>query len=844
MVKNINNDISFFESNVDSDSNYQDALTKLNELRKKEKERFDKLKELSKETNVYRVMDLDMYISELNIKDIDNSINSLKEFVNKDIYEFESEFVLYLDLMEEEEFISMAKYFPQGIYESARYYVDEQDELDHILKHYKATVGDIRALRDRVDHKYSEGDYLYFLVVEALATILLKEYQHSKCWQTTLGASHQYAIDLFEKAEQGLNPAINGWEKGEYATYSDMSSFYGCDLSNTIEVPASMHDVFAYLNEVIEKEEYEETKTEIEMELDSKKLASSFFEKTKRTIYRNIFVPSFTPDMEMFEGVMGRWKYYKDLDLSKESLMFIQKLEQLKPSMTDYKLYHNNLLSYGGTLKHLILSLVSYEIWSDEEAIRRLIKQDYLYRFSKPPYSFPIPEDALIIETDLLNTKRVMRVKFNITGVCDGKKEKRNIINKVYKFPEIDNIPEIQRILMDINNTIKEYLVGMEKKGKKKAIEGLYPRKNHATHGIKLDKYFNKVGLERATYLAELQSIYAIKRSVRYSNRPVVSTSFGVDSVLVMYLVRKVIPRIDYAFNNTGVNYGEIAEVRKELSELWGIKKDIHMLHAESSYWEITDKYGWNFGRKSSKKTNGKGLKNRVSERCCATLKHIPMMKGIQKFNWDMIFTGIRADESLSRSQSGKRDGISYTSKSWGTFRVNPILFWTDDMVWHVTKRENIPYCKIYDMVLYEKDEYGNDTDKIIYKPRVGCWSCCLTAKYGYFRWLKEFKPKQFRFLMKDKKLGELLFRLHFGYEVGYTEKGGLKVLDRINKLSKAKNQGQLSLFDDDTFTDTLSNTKDIVVTDDDIDNFDMDIVFNWVQTRPCKVDDVLKKIS
>jgi len=732
-------------------------------------------KNVYEQTRHFKKMDLDFYIEEKFSDGNFKHIEGLKQFIEKDIRDFLEEYYLYSELMNEDEFNSLVKYWPESLYDSAWSYIENMMNIDveHILKHYKDIVGSLNDLRDRIEHNFEDGNYLLYLVREALATILLKKYQQLKEWQSKFGCEHRFAIDMFEKAEKGIRPLLEGWSKGEYTTLSDMSTFYGCDLSSTVEIPASTQNVFGYAAEKWDRELWEMEKEERVRELDKKKIISNYSEKAKKTMYNDVFIPQFVPDMIIFEGVFSRWKMFNDIrnNLIKEKMLYIDRLNQFKPPIEEYIKFIIGVLNKATNEKEIALALVDYETWSNEEAIMKLLKEEYLYRYCQLPYSLPIPERYFSIKRDMLASKRVIRIKFIIPGICDGKREEREVINKVYKFPSIHDIKEIQKILLDIVDTIKGYLCGMEKKGNKRAIEGMYPRKYHATHGLQYTKIFEQMDDERAIEILTAQSLYAIKTAIKYSNNPSLSSSMGNDSTFALWLQRKVTPRIDIAFNYTGVNMGEAAEVRKKIIEQWGVdRKDIKILKTKTSYWNIIDEYGWNFEVKGRRKKEGK-FKGSVSEVCCSRLKHIPMYEGIKKYGWDMNITGLRAEEGRNRELAGKRDGLFYLAKSWGVFRCNPILFWEDRLIWKVVHKEKIPYAAIYDMKTTYKDEKGNIQT---YKPRLGCWCCLLRADKGYLRWLKEHKRKQFDFLMKEKGLGELLFRLYTGLEVDYTEKDQL----------------------------------------------------------------------
>ena len=82
------------------------------------------------------------------------------------------------------------------------------------------------------------------------------------------------------------------------------------------------------------------------------------------------------------------------------------------------------------------------------------------------------------------------------------------------------------------------------------------------------------------------------------------------------------------------------------------------------------------------------GLPTRRQKWCCRLIKE---HGGDGRF----ILTGVRAQESSKRS---KRKFMEYWRKD-GTRKwvVNPVLHWSEQDVWDFIKKENIPYCKLYD---------------------------------------------------------------------------------------------------------------------------------------------------
>ena len=614
-------------------------------------------------------------------------------------------------------------FYPDSLYHAAEQFLEEYpSEKEEVFK--------------RIDKDYvrrqtgKEGEEL---VVEALASLVLREYQTLREWQSIYGAGHKVLFDFIHHHDTPLKALIEGDK--DYYHEADIDS--DCDLDANIPLPASYYDVLGYYVD-----------------------------------------DQFTPEMEVFEGVVSRWKCFKD-----DSYVFDE--ISLYNSIQNAKRYHDELADLFMATQ---------------------LRKVYLGKYAKAPHSIAIDPKLFKIE---VMEDRLIRVEFRLPGVIDQEKTEEIFVD-VYSLPVIETHSDTEKmseLLKQIATDIKEYFAGSEKeKNGKEGKDGLCPRKNHATHGLKvnIDKH------PRRMELAEAQSLYIIKKAIKHSTKPIVSSSFGNDSILTYHLVNKVVPGMESAYINTGVEYGaEITKVRKEFLDFYDVDSSkVHMLRPDTTYWEIQEEYGWNFGRKGDRrKKRGKKVNN-VSEVCCYKLKHEPFFKATKEKGWDTNFTGTRGPESRARDLAGKRDGAYYHSSTWNQMRVNPILFWTNDMTWEYVKAHNIPYADVYDMVLY--DEEGNKK----YSPRVGCWSCALNAKNGYFEWLREFKPKMYRFLMKEKGLSELLFRLHLNLPLETTKKGGYTT-----------RKAQMTMFDQQQ------------------EDFSPDQALWWIENRPCKVEDVLTQL-
>ncbi|MGE6627870.1 phosphoadenosine phosphosulfate reductase family protein [Bacillus pumilus] len=297
-------------------------------------------------------------------------------------------------------------------------------------------------------------------------------------------------------------------------------------------------------------------------------------------------------------------------------------------------------------------------------------------------------------------------------------------------------------------------------------------------------------------------AVELIKMALSRSVRPVVSCSFGIDSILTLYLSREALKEmgrdpsdIDVVWNDTKNEFQDVRQYAKELQEKWNIRliktapkkvlKKIISDHGgvDSSYF---------FTRKGDRR-NGRPL----SEKCCGTLKHEPMKRATKENNWDLIINGLRADESTQRLRAGLRDGdYFYSVAEWKSYVCRPIQWITEEELWDIVKKLNIPYNGLYDKNLIQKypdqkniyENYnfiksiGLDPEEFlqeniqtvdryqavklekigfkIFTPRTGCQMCPIPVKYGYLHWMRTYYPKVYDAMVHNLGYGKALIEM------------------------------------------------------------------------------------
>ncbi len=704
-------------------------------------------------------------------------------FLDNEIEDLQEEGSLCLEMCEEEMDFHMVSYWIQGTYDNVLYFIQNNycDELlEMIMEMYPHNL---ETLKSKIERKYGECTNER-IIYEGLSSILLNKMQYYPQWYSVYGSEEEDMID-FDK--YNIIDAMKSEEFPVMKREDVIAAMFGI---NTSVQPSDMYDVFAHYADILK--------------IKNKKNSSIFdYEEDGED-------STFTPDVFQSAGVVARYKNYQE---------FIK-----KPSSD---------IAYEFS-KTMFID----DVKEKETRILELAIEDYKTRFSKPPEGLPIHNDMIKSKIVNLDGTRKYLISYNIRGVKDFNITWDHIADIAYDIPL--NAKEYEGFIINMSIDFKRELNGLEKVRNKdiNSVEGKYPNKYSATHGLTFIKDINthykdsrgndcrkKPQLRYNLGMAEKQALYIIKKAFRYgTNNSIISCSFGIDSITTLHIARRV-NKHNYKiiFNNSLVEYPQLIKYKNKMTEEWKLKEKLIETRPVETYWSILEKSGFNFQRKGDR--NGKGANN--SEECCNKIKHIPFKEKITMFEkagnpMELDFSGLRALESRAREQQCKRDNLVYLAKTWKCIRVNPIAFFSDDMVWEYVEKYNIPYCEIYDMKVYYEDVYDNiredEEGKIYYQPRIGCSTCMVNSSRGYLYFLRKYFKRLYEYMMYDKGLVVTLF-----------ERGGKKIgiLSKKDKI----NTNQISLFDDlneENKVEPLSN-------EDILNNYPLESMEEMIMRRPCK---------
>lgn len=255
-----------------------------------------------------------------------------------------------------------------------------------------------------------------------------------------------------------------------------------------------------------------------------------------------------------------------------------------------------------------------------------------------------------------------------------------------------------------------------------------------------------------------------------------VSFSGGKDSTVLLYIARQMYPDIPAAFVDTGLEYPEIRNFVKSIT-------DVTWLKPEMNFRKVIETYGYPVISKTvahsvsvaKRNPTGAVYKNlfsplkrgpyamhkyeylltapfNVSEKCCEVMKKKPAKK-YEKETGKKPIIATMAEESTLRAQAWLKNGCNAFD---GKRHISqPMAFWTEQDILLYLKTYAVPYCPIYGKIVD-----GNGKLKTTGASRTGCMFCAFGAHLekepNRFQRMKITHPKIHGYCMKPMADGGL----------------------------------------------------------------------------------------
>ncbi len=162
-----------------------------------------------------------------------------------------------------------------------------------------------------------------------------------------------------------------------------------------------------------------------------------------------------------------------------------------------------------------------------------------------------------------------------------------------------------------------------------------------------------------------------------FGERLVMSSSFGAQSAVMLHMVTRVLPDIPVLFIDTGYLFPETYRFAEELR--LRLNLNLKKYHAVSTAAEQEALHGklWEQGAEGLARYN---FLNKVE----------PMNRAITETGAVAWLAGLR------RQQASSREKLPVVLKQKNTFKIHPIIEWTDRDVYRYLQQHDLPYHPLW----------------------------------------------------------------------------------------------------------------------------------------------------
>jgi phosphoadenosine phosphosulfate reductase len=164
----------------------------------------------------------------------------------------------------------------------------------------------------------------------------------------------------------------------------------------------------------------------------------------------------------------------------------------------------------------------------------------------------------------------------------------------------------------------------------------------------------------------------------RYGEGLAMSTSFGIQSAVMLHLVTRIVPEIPVIFVDTGYLFPETYRFAAELEERLSLDLRVYTPRWTAARQEAIHGRRWEGGMEGLKAYN---LENKVE----------PMNRALRDLKASAWLSGLR------RSQSRSRAGLKVIQRQQRTIKIHPIVDWSEKAVYEYLKAHDLPFHPLWE---------------------------------------------------------------------------------------------------------------------------------------------------
>jgi phosphoadenosine phosphosulfate reductase len=157
-----------------------------------------------------------------------------------------------------------------------------------------------------------------------------------------------------------------------------------------------------------------------------------------------------------------------------------------------------------------------------------------------------------------------------------------------------------------------------------------------------------------------------------------VTSSFQVEDVVVLHMVRAILPRIPVLFLETGYHFPETLAYRDQISADWNLNL-VNVLPERTVAQQETE-----FGI----------LYQTAPDRCCGFRKVEPLFRSLAPYG--VWVTGLRRQQSKSRANLQAEEPFTLPG-GHVLAKLSPLAEWTTRDVWQYAEAHQIPLLPLYE---------------------------------------------------------------------------------------------------------------------------------------------------